>query len=113
MKRVSVLLAVACALALLVASGAQASPACDRMKSLLESGGGAASVLLVVDSESGQVVCASGAGRPLPLASNMKLFTTATALAKLGPDHRIATKVFRDGSIDARGVLHGSLYMQG
>jgi len=113
MKRVSILLAAACAVALLIAGGAQASPACDRMKSLLKSGGGGASGLLVVDAESGRVACASSAGRTLPLASNMKMFTTATALAKLGPDYRIDTKVFRDGPIDSRGVLHGSLYLQG
>ena len=50
---------------------------------------------------------------PRPLASNMKLFTTSTALSKLGPEHRIPTKVFRDGKVDADGVLHGSLYLQG
>jgi D-alanyl-D-alanine carboxypeptidase/D-alanyl-D-alanine-endopeptidase (penicillin-binding protein 4) len=43
----------------------------------------------------------------------MKLFTTATALSKLGPEYRISTKVFRDGKVDADGVLHGSLYLQG
>jgi D-alanyl-D-alanine carboxypeptidase/D-alanyl-D-alanine-endopeptidase (penicillin-binding protein 4) len=113
MKRVSILAAGACAIALLLASGAAASPACDQMKGWLKAGGGNASGLLVVDAESGKTMCAAGASRPLPLASNMKMFTTATALAKLGPEHTIATKVFRDGKIDSRGVLHGSLYLQG
>ncbi|MBK5218831.1 MAG: D-alanyl-D-alanine carboxypeptidase [Thermoleophilia bacterium] len=113
MKRASILLVAACAIALLLASSAHAGPACDRMKSLLTTGGGGASGLLVVDAESGRTLCASAAERPLPLASNTKLFTTATAIAKLGPEYRIATKVFRDGRIDARGVLHGSLYLQG
>ncbi len=113
MRRVSILAVAACAIALLLAPGAQAGPACDRMKSSLYSGGGGASALLVVDAESGRTVCASGANRMLPLASNTKLFTTATALAKLGPEHRIATKLFSDGQVDARGVLRGSLYLQG
>ncbi|HEX3240287.1 MAG TPA: D-alanyl-D-alanine carboxypeptidase/D-alanyl-D-alanine-endopeptidase [Solirubrobacterales bacterium] len=113
MKRLSILLVAACASALLLASSAAASPACNQMKSWLVSGGGGASGLLVVDAETGKTVCASGAGRPLPLASNMKMFTTATALSELGPEHTIATKVFRDGKIDSRGVLHGSLYLQG
>lgn len=113
MKRLAILLAAACASALLLASSAHAGPACDRMKSLLASGGGSASGLLVVDAESGRTLCASAADRPLPLASNTKLFTTATAISKLGPEFRIPTKVFRDGSIDSRGVLHGSLYLQG
>jgi D-alanyl-D-alanine carboxypeptidase/D-alanyl-D-alanine-endopeptidase (penicillin-binding protein 4) len=43
----------------------------------------------------------------------MKLFTTATALSRFGPEYRIATKLFADGPIDADGVVHGSLYLQG
>jgi len=83
------------------------------MRSWLHQGGGGASGLLVVEAESGQVVCASAPGRPRILASNMKLFTTSTALSRLGPETRIPTKVFRDGKVDANGVLHGSLYLQG
>ncbi|HET9677296.1 MAG TPA: D-alanyl-D-alanine carboxypeptidase/D-alanyl-D-alanine-endopeptidase [Solirubrobacterales bacterium] len=83
------------------------------MRSWLRQGGGSASGLLVVEAESGKVVCASAPGRPRMLASNMKLFTTSTALSRLGPETRIPTKVFRDGKVDARGVLHGSLYLQG
>jgi len=49
----------------------------------------------------------------LPLASNTKLFTTATALSKLGPSSTIPTKVLTDGTVDSEGVLHGSLYLQG
>jgi D-alanyl-D-alanine carboxypeptidase/D-alanyl-D-alanine-endopeptidase (penicillin-binding protein 4) len=114
MRRTATALAAAAAALLLVLVGsAQASPACDRMKAWLHQGGGGASGLLVVDTASEQVLCASAASRPLPLASNMKLFTTAAALSKLGPDHRIPTKVFRDGPVDAKGVLHGSLYLQG
>ena len=43
----------------------------------------------------------------------MKLFTTSTALARFGPDARIATKVLADGTLDADGVLHGNLYLKG
>lgn len=98
---------------MLLASAAQASPDCDRMRAWLHQGGGSASGLLVVDTANEQVLCASAPGRMRPLASNMKLFTTATALSRLGPEYRIPTKVFRDGPIDAKGVLHGSLYLQG
>jgi len=83
------------------------------MRSLLTRGGGSASGLIVVEAESHDVVCARAPGRPRPLASNMKLFTTATALSRLGPKSRISTKVFGDGQIDAGGTLHGSLYLQG
>jgi serine-type D-Ala-D-Ala carboxypeptidase/endopeptidase (penicillin-binding protein 4) len=83
------------------------------MRSRLVHGGGGSSGLLVVDAESGKVVCARAPGRPRPLASNMKLFTTSTALARLGAESRIATLLKTDGGIDRNGVLHGSLYLVG
>src|SRR6476646_6847582 len=48
-----------------------------------------------------------------PLASNMKLFTTSTVLSRFGPEATIPTKVLAEGEIDERGVLHGSLFLQG
>ncbi|HET8566943.1 MAG TPA: D-alanyl-D-alanine carboxypeptidase/D-alanyl-D-alanine-endopeptidase [Solirubrobacterales bacterium] len=114
MKRtLTLLLALSAGLFLLCAGSSQASGTCSQMRSWLHQGGGGASGLLVVEAESGKVVCASAPGRPRSLASNMKLFTTATALSRLGPESRIPTKVFRDGRIDSDGVLHGSLYLQG
>lgn len=98
---------------LLLASSAQASGACDKMRHWLRQGSGSAAGLLVVDAETGKTLCASAAARPRILASNTKLFTTATALSRLGPGYRIATKVFADGRIDDDGLLHGSLYLQG
>jgi serine-type D-Ala-D-Ala carboxypeptidase/endopeptidase (penicillin-binding protein 4) len=113
MKRASILLLAAWAAVFLFVASAHASQACEQMKSMLTRGGGGASGLLVVEAESGDVVCAEAASRPLPLASNMKLFTTATALSRLGVGARIPTKVFADGKLDSGGVLHGSLYLQG
>ena len=113
MRRISLLLAAACAAMFLLAGNAQASAVCDQMRGLLTRGGGSASGLMVVDAETGNVVCARAAGTPRMLASNMKLFTTATALSRLGPDSRIATRVLSDGKLDSGGVLHGSLYLQG
>ncbi len=109
----TVAVAFALLLALLPASAAQASQACDQMRGMLTQGGGSASGLLVAAAESGEVVCAKSPGTPRSLASNMKLFTTSTALSRLGPGSRIATKVFSYGRIDSAGVLHGSLYLQG
>ena len=114
MRRSAILFVVAISALLPFATpAAGATGACNQMRSWLHEGGGAASGLLVVAAESGEVVCASAPGRPRPLASNMKLFTTSTALSRLGPETRIPTKVFRDGKVDANGVLHGSLYLQG
>ncbi|HEX2393476.1 MAG TPA: D-alanyl-D-alanine carboxypeptidase [Solirubrobacterales bacterium] len=115
MRRATILLAAlfAAVLPLAAASPAAASSLCDTMRSQLLSGGGEASGLLVVEAESGDVVCSRAAQRPRPLASNMKLFTSATALARFGTEYRIPTKLLRDGRIDSSGVLHGSLYLVG
>jgi len=114
MKRpFALLLVLSAGLLLLYAGAAQASRTCDQMRSWLHQGGGGASGLLVVEAESGKVVCGSAPGHPRALASNMKLFTTSTVLSRLGPETRIPTKVFRDGKVDSDGVLHGSLYLQG
>ncbi|HKT83926.1 MAG TPA: D-alanyl-D-alanine carboxypeptidase/D-alanyl-D-alanine-endopeptidase [Solirubrobacterales bacterium] len=83
------------------------------MRSRLVRGGGSSSGLLVVDAATGKTLCARAPGRPRPLASNMKLFTTSTALARLGAESHIATLLKTDGGIDRNGVLHGSLYLVG
>ncbi len=113
MRRVSILVAAACAAVFLLSSAAQASQACDQMRAMLTRGGGSSSGLLVIESESGDVVCAKSPGQQRMLASNMKLYTTAAALSRLDPDSRIPTKVFSDGRVDSGGILHGSLYLQG
>ena len=72
------------------------------MRSRLVHGGGGSSGLLVIDGGTGKVVCARAPGRPRPLASNMKLFTTSTALARLGAESRITTLLKTDGGIDRK-----------
>jgi D-alanyl-D-alanine carboxypeptidase/D-alanyl-D-alanine-endopeptidase (penicillin-binding protein 4) len=77
--------------------------------------GGVASGLFVVDASSGngKTVCAEhGRTRRIP-ASNMKLFTTATALARFGGDGRLQTSIYSSGDVDASGVLRGNLYVVG
>ncbi len=114
MKRTfALLLVLSAGLLLLCAGAAQGSRTCDQMRSWLHQGGGGASGLLVVEAETGKVVCAGAPGHQRALASNMKLFTTATVLSRLGPETRVPTKVFSDGKVDANGVLHGNLYLQG
>jgi D-alanyl-D-alanine carboxypeptidase/D-alanyl-D-alanine-endopeptidase (penicillin-binding protein 4) len=83
------------------------------MRARLVAGGGGAAGLFVLDAQTGKSVCARAAKRPRPLASNMKLFTTSTALSRLGPEARIPTTVRVDGTIDRNGVLHGNLYLVG
>jgi D-alanyl-D-alanine carboxypeptidase/D-alanyl-D-alanine-endopeptidase (penicillin-binding protein 4) len=116
MRRRHALFVAFLALFVLLPAGGSAhadGPACEQMRQRLIRGGGAASGLYVFDGDSGRTICALSAKRQRPLASNMKLFTTSTALARLGPDYRIATKLMADGRLDRDGILHGSLYLQG
>ncbi|HEX6753583.1 MAG TPA: D-alanyl-D-alanine carboxypeptidase [Solirubrobacterales bacterium] len=96
-----------------VAAQASAELRCSALQARLVRGGGAASGLFVIDGETGRPLCARAAKRRRPLASNMKLFTTATALGRFGAQARLSTRVLGEGQIDANGILHGSLYLKG
>jgi serine-type D-Ala-D-Ala carboxypeptidase/endopeptidase (penicillin-binding protein 4) len=52
-------------------------------------------------------------GHSRKLASNEKLFTTMTAMHRLGPDSRIATRVKARGKPGRKGKLGGDLYLIG
>src|SRR5258708_3000892 len=69
--------------------------------------------LLVVDAESGETLFAQNADKYFVPASNMKLFTTALALAKLGPEYRFHTTLETRGAISSEGVLNGDLALVG
>lgn len=46
-------------------------------------------------------------------ASNAKLFTTAVALANLGGDYKLSTKLFSNDENLSDGVINGNLYIKG
>ncbi len=46
-------------------------------------------------------------------ASNMKLFTTAAALLKCGPEYQFTTRLFYRGTLSSAGVLNGDLIIKG
>jgi serine-type D-Ala-D-Ala carboxypeptidase/endopeptidase (penicillin-binding protein 4) len=69
--------------------------------------------LLIVDAETGETLYELNADRYFVPASNMKLFTTALALAKLGPDYRFHTTLETHGAVSPEGVLNGDLYLVG
>ncbi len=71
---------------LLVAPGASAAESCSALQGRVVRGGGGASGLFVLDADTGQVICRRAPNRRFSLASNMKLFTTATAIGRLGPE---------------------------
>ena len=112
MRRALALLAILAAV-LAFSPGAATADFCGTLKARLVRGGGPASGLVVINSESGEVLCRRAASTPRPLASNTKIFTTATALARFGPQARIATKVLSDGFLEMNGVLRGNLYLKG
>ncbi|CCD37331.1 D-alanyl-D-alanine carboxypeptidase [Candidatus Paraburkholderia kirkii UZHbot1] len=58
-------------------------------------------------------LAAINANEPMLPASTMKLVTTYAGLSMLGPDYRWKTTAYADGALDAQGVLHGNLYIQG
>ena len=69
--------------------------------------------LLIVDAETGQTLYELNADRYFIPASNMKLFTTALALAKLGPDFRFHTTLETHGNVSPDGKLSGDLFLVG
>lgn len=67
----------------------------------------------VISLRDGRVVYARDADRPVTPASNMKLYTTAAALALLGADYRWRTSVYAAAGPDARGTVEGDLVLYG
>jgi serine-type D-Ala-D-Ala carboxypeptidase/endopeptidase (penicillin-binding protein 4) len=77
--------------------------------------GGSGTGVWVFDPElgSGRVLFTDSADARRILASNTKLFTTAAALDRLGPDKRLETRVWADGQIAQDGAVDGDLYLVG
>src|SRR5229473_2534574 len=69
--------------------------------------------ILVADAQSGETLYEQNADKFFVPASNMKLFSTALALAKLGPDFRFRTTLETWGAISSEGVLSGDVALVG
>jgi D-alanyl-D-alanine carboxypeptidase/D-alanyl-D-alanine-endopeptidase (penicillin-binding protein 4) len=69
--------------------------------------------LLIVDAQTGETLFEKSADGYFVPASNMKLFTTALALAKLGPDYKFHTTLETRGAISPQGKLSGDLMLVG
>jgi D-alanyl-D-alanine carboxypeptidase/D-alanyl-D-alanine-endopeptidase (penicillin-binding protein 4) len=67
----------------------------------------------VVDLTNGSVVLSKNENHFFIPASNTKLFSTAIALMRLGPDYRFETTVTAGAAPDSKGVIHGDLRLVG
>ena len=69
---------------------------------------------VLIETLDGKVVAQQSADERFNPASTMKLATALIALRTLGPDHRFATGVWTDGTLDkATGIITGNLYISG
>ena len=107
--------ALACLLAGLLAppAGAVGPDATRRALEREMRRAGPASGALAVDLDSGGRVYALRAGTARVPASVEKLYTTATALRRLGASARLTTKVSATAVPDAAGTVAGDLYLRG
>ena len=67
----------------------------------------------VVSLDSGKIIYSHNPDKLFTPASNTKLFTTAAALALIGPDYRSRTTVETSGILDKYGRLTGDLVLVG
>src|SRR5437660_7143056 len=102
-------------LATAVPAIATASPQSALSSSLrhgMQKAGGAGGAY-VLDLYTGKALFSWVAGRGRLPASVEKLYTTATALLRFGPNGTLATRVLAAGSIDSHHGFHGTLWLKG
>jgi serine-type D-Ala-D-Ala carboxypeptidase/endopeptidase (penicillin-binding protein 4) len=69
---------------------------------------------VLIETLDGRVVSSQSEHDQFNPASNLKLATALVALQTLGPEHRFATGVWTDGTLDKpNGILNGNLYISG
>ena len=68
---------------------------------------------MVVSLTRGDTLFAKNGGEMMQPASTMKLFSTAVALDRFGPEYSFSTEVLRDGALAPDGKLQGNLYLRG
>jgi serine-type D-Ala-D-Ala carboxypeptidase/endopeptidase (penicillin-binding protein 4) len=68
---------------------------------------------IMVTALDGSLIYGLNQAQLFPPASNAKLFTTAAALALLGPNRTFQTKVIAEGTLTRKGALHGDLVLHG
>jgi len=74
---------------------------------------GSSSGAYVVDMDTGQVLYSVAADTGRLPASVEKIYTTSTALLRLGPTATFATSILGVGSQNPQGIWNGTLYLRG
>ncbi|MBX9600169.1 MAG: D-alanyl-D-alanine carboxypeptidase/D-alanyl-D-alanine-endopeptidase [Bryobacteraceae bacterium] len=103
-------------LGLAVAMLLGASPLDERIAQAMESHKGLARAtwgMHVISLATGEVVYAFNEDKLFVPASNTKLYSTALALARLGPDHRFHTRARVAAPPDGEGRIAGDLILEG
>ncbi len=67
---------------------------------------------MVVSLTRGDTLFDQNAGDMMQPASTMKLFSTAVALDRFGPEYTFSTDALRDGTVSPDGTVHGNLYLR-
>lgn len=68
--------------------------------------------VMIVSLTRGDTLFERNAGDMMQPASTMKLFSTAVALDRYGPEHTFSTDVLRDSNVGADGTLNGNIYLR-
>jgi D-alanyl-D-alanine carboxypeptidase/D-alanyl-D-alanine-endopeptidase (penicillin-binding protein 4) len=68
---------------------------------------------MVVSLTRGDTLYAENAGEEMQPASTMKLFTSAIAFERFGPNYQFSTDALRDGQVGPDGTLNGNIYIRG
>src|SRR6185436_12209054 len=68
---------------------------------------------MIVSLTRGDTLYGQNADGMMQPASTMKMYTSAVALDRFGPDFTFRTPVLRDGVLGPDGVLPGNLYLRG
>ena len=69
--------------------------------------------VMVVSLTRGDTLYSVNPGEQVLPASTFKLFTSALALERLGPNYQLTTDVLRDGAVGPDGTLSGNLIIRG
>ncbi len=93
-----------------------ASPLARRLDAILQSTSGSARAhwgVMVVDLATGRIIYTKNFKHHFVPASNTKLFSTALALERLGPDYKMVTRIVAGRAPSPGGVLEGDLTLIG